>query len=272
MLPNRFAGADCRLLSQTPLARCYQMRHQGELFFVRQAIGSHQFLGIDHYKVQRLQHLAADAGLAPALQYVNPHSGLFISHWLGDDNWTQRNLSSLSLAQGVGALLARVHTLPTAGLPEAALRLDIGLRLQHYLSRVCRRDPRITPCYAQARHRLSLLPEVPLVVCHHDVHPGNLLGESPWLVDWEYAALGDPAFELALCWVTNDFDPAAGAQLLAAYQAAGGQPDAERVAHLLPVARLLILLWSQLLWEKFADDTFSGLVSQQSQRLFTPEV
>jgi len=271
ILPNRFAEADCRLLSQTPLARCYQMRHQGQVYFVRQAIGSHQFLGIDQYKVQRLQRLAADAGLAPALHYVDPHSGLFVSQWLGEDNWGARDLSIPQLAQALGTLAARLHGVSIAPLPQALLRLDVGLRLQHYLSRICRRDPRITSCYHQARHCLAQLPAVPWVLCHHDLHPGNLLGDAPWLVDWEYAALGDPAFELALCWVTNDLDGAAGAQLLAAYQAAGGQVAAERVALLLPVARLLVLLWAQLLWERFANETFHRLVVQQRQRLFTPE-
>lgn len=271
MLSNRFAGADYRQLSQTPLARCYQMRHQGQDYFVRQAIGSHQFLGIDHYKVQRLQRLAAEAGLAPALHYVNPHSGLFVSQWVDDANWTQQPEAPSGLADALGRLLARLHALPLDGLPREALRLDVGLRLQHYLSRICRRDPRITPCYQQIQQQLSLMPAVPLVVCHHDLHPGNLLGKAPWLVDWEYAALGDPAFELALCWVTNDFDLVAGTQLLAAYVAAGGRVEAERVAGLLPVARLLTLLWGQLLWEKFADDTFLLLVQQQSQRLFNPE-
>lgn len=269
LLPNHFAGADYRLLSQTPLARCYRMQHQGQAYFVRQAIGSHQFLGIDQYKVQCLQRLAADAGLAPALYYANPHSGLFVSQWLDEPNWGAQDLTSEPLALRLGALTARLHAVSIASLPQAILRFDVGLRLQHYLSRICRRDPRITPCYQQARTCLAKLPAVPLVLCHHDLHPGNLLGDRPWLVDWEYAALGDPAFELALCWVTNDLDSAAGAQLLTAYQVAGGQVASERVALLLPVARLLVLLWGQLLWEKFANQTFHRLVVQQSQQLFS---
>jgi thiamine kinase-like enzyme len=40
-----------------------------------------------------------------------------------------------------------------------------------------------------------------------------------WLVDWEYAGLGDPAFDLANFAVNNDLDEEGDRALLAAYGA-----------------------------------------------------
>jgi thiamine kinase-like enzyme len=42
-------------------------------------------------------------------------------------------------------------------------------------------------------------PEGTWVPCHQDLHLGNILGvESPRLIDWEYAAMGDGMFDVAV--------------------------------------------------------------------------
>jgi thiamine kinase len=51
----------------------------------------------------------------------------------------------------------------------------------------------------RAARELALLPEIPRVLTHHDLHPGNLcLNEGALVVvDWEYAALGCAWFDAA---------------------------------------------------------------------------
>ncbi|ANG62996.1 hypothetical protein A8C75_11215 [Marinobacterium aestuarii] len=51
----------------------------------------------------------------------------------------------------------------------------------------------------RAARELALLPEIPRVLTHHDLHPGNLcLNEDTLVVvDWEYAALGCAWFDAA---------------------------------------------------------------------------
>ncbi len=51
--------------------------------------------------------------------------------------------------------------------------------------------------------------------------PGG--GERLWIVDWEYAGMGDPAFDLANFAVNNGLDEAGDDALLEAY--GGGDPD-----------------------------------------------
>lgn len=54
-----------------------------------------------------------------------------------------------------------------------------------------------------------------LTLCHHDWHPGNLaLSDSGWvLLDWEFAALGDPAMDLAAVCSGFELNDAQSAQL-----------------------------------------------------------
>jgi thiamine kinase-like enzyme len=55
--------------------------------------------------------------------------------------------------------------------------------------------------------------------CHNDLLPGNLLADHDraLLVDWEYAGMGHPMFDLANLAVNNEFDDAAERRLLEAY-------------------------------------------------------
>jgi thiamine kinase-like enzyme len=62
------------------------------------------------------------------------------------------------------------------------------------------------------------------VACHNDLLAANFIGgERLWIVDWEYAGMGDPAFDLANFAVSNGLDEAGDAELLAAYGA--GDPE-----------------------------------------------
>ncbi len=58
-----------------------------------------------------------------------------------------------------------------------------------------------------------------VVACHNDLLAANFVGgaERTWIVDWEYAGMGDAAFDLANFAVNNRLDEEGDAELLAAY-------------------------------------------------------
>jgi thiamine kinase-like enzyme len=64
-----------------------------------------------------------------------------------------------------------------------------------------------------------------LAPCHNDLLAANFIhgGERLWIVDWEYAGMGDPAFDLANFAVSNGLDEDGDRLLLGAY--GGGDPD-----------------------------------------------
>jgi thiamine kinase-like enzyme len=65
----------------------------------------------------------------------------------------------------------------------------------------------------------------PLAPCHNDLLAANFIdgGERLWIVDWEYAGMGDPAFDLANFAVSNGLDDDGDRILLGAY--GGGDHD-----------------------------------------------
>jgi aminoglycoside phosphotransferase (APT) family kinase protein len=146
------------------------------------------------------------------------------------------------LAQQCGAALARIHAMPTSGLPplrrggaQAEQQFQLELHRGHGTSR---------PVFQLAfqwlrRHAPRESDEAVLV--HGDFRNGNLVVDERGLVgvlDWELAHLGDPMEDLGwLCVNTWRFGctelPVGGfgtrADLFAGYAEAGGRVDAQRV-------------------------------------------
>jgi thiamine kinase-like enzyme len=59
----------------------------------------------------------------------------------------------------------------------------------------------------------------PLTTCHNDLLNANFLleGDHTWIVDYEYAGMGDPFFDLGNLSINNGLDEDAQALLLRAY-------------------------------------------------------
>jgi thiamine kinase-like enzyme len=76
--------------------------------------------------------------------------------------------------------------------------------------------------------------------CHNDLLAGNIIRAHDdarvLIVDWEYAGMGDPRFDLGNLSVNNDFGEADDERLLRAYQ---GGPPADRSRAALKLMRVL---------------------------------
>jgi aminoglycoside phosphotransferase (APT) family kinase protein len=110
-------------------------------------------------------------------------------------------------AEQLGRRVAAVHCTP----PPSVRSLSLAQIL---------RDLTWTAPLAALRQRATSLadrlPDEPPVLCHHDLTRPNVRGSV--FIDWEYAAIGSPAFDLAAVERWSG-DPAA---FLDAYAHAGG--------------------------------------------------
>jgi thiamine kinase-like enzyme len=95
---------------------------------------------------------------------------------------------------------------------------------------------------------LAGFPTAHPVLCHSDVHRLNLAaGERLVLLDWEYAHVSDPYWDLA-AWIANNDGTASFAEdVLEGYlgRPAGGQ-ESERLRLLTWLYDYVCLLWSEL--------------------------
>lgn len=102
----------------------------------------------------------------------------------------------------IGALAAEIHGLPP--LEFASAVHDHGTQRAHVeslLTELCDMDDEPVATDAVAWIRDHLPPEAPAVLVHGDLLGQNILfhpDRPPALIDWEYACLGDPAYDLAI--------------------------------------------------------------------------
>jgi thiamine kinase-like enzyme len=95
----------------------------------------------------------------------------------------------------------------------------------------------------------AALPSAKPVVCHSDLHALNLIdcGRTLVLLDWEYAHVSDPLWDLAGWSANNDFEDALKRELLAAYTGRPPTPDEYLRLRLLGwLFDYIALLWSEL--------------------------
>jgi thiamine kinase len=159
-------------------------------------------LGADHGREAQLQEAAAAAGLAPPLVYADPAHGFAISRFLAGRVWTPGDFADAGQLAKLGGLLRRVHEV----MPPVAAPFDLPRLLLGFSGRIAREAPGEAARLENLmdRARLSLAESGSdgrqKTLFHSDPHHSNLIELDDGrllLVDWEYAAVGDPLFDLA---------------------------------------------------------------------------
>jgi thiamine kinase-like enzyme len=71
-------------------------------------------------------------------------------------------------------------------------------------------------------------------LCHNDLGRGNFIddGTQLWLIDWEYAGVGDPYYDLAFIAHNNRLSPEEEAELVQAYAGQYHPRDLEHLARM----------------------------------------
>lgn len=222
----------------------WQVSGPGTNRFVRLARGGTEQLGADLAAEREVVGLVAAAGLAPPVVRCDPAVRLLVTHWIAGTDGSLGVDRVDYVIDRVAASLQRLHALaPPPGLRKVSFTEQAG-RLQARL-----------PVGGQGRAFAASMPELfarldegcqPLVVCHHDVHAQNMIFDADgrlWLVDWEYAGLGDPVFDLASFASQARLADSGVQRLIEAYTRSGGSIDPER----LPLARW-VFDYVQWLW------------------------
>jgi len=148
----------------------------------------------------RSQMAAAAAGLAPRIIQAAMDGSWLLMDFIDALPWTDEQLLSDAGLEQLGLRLARLHRLP---LPRDVPQLDATQIANGYLAQLRARDVRLaeellplgTKVHELSRRMTALA--LPAVLNHGDLQGGNMLGAGPLLVDWEYAQLVDPTYDVA---------------------------------------------------------------------------
>lgn len=197
--------------------------------------------GLNRQAEWRALHAACDAGIAPRPHYFNPELGALVCDYLPPDD--RQPPQPADLAQ----LLRTIHQ-----LPALRFRLDIFERTRRYERQLAGKQFSAAQGLSQTRQSIHELlqatdrQEQTHRLCHNDLNPTNLLfsGGKLYALDWEYSAMGDPWFDLAVLCTGQELSAEKNLALLQQYlQRETTAADWLRLQRQQCIARYLELLW-----------------------------
>jgi thiamine kinase-like enzyme len=195
----------------------YKVVADGEAFVLRIAGADTDLLGIDRHAERDASLAAAELGIAPEVVAFLEPEGFLVTRFV------EGEAGVVDPAEAAG-LLRRFHE----GRAISG-RFDAFRVVGAYAQTAAERGVQVPARYAWA-HDLAARIEarrgaVTPKPCHADLLAANFVhdGKRVWIVDWEYAGMGDPAFDLANFAVNNGLDEDGDRALLAAY--GGGDLD-----------------------------------------------
>lgn len=194
-----------------------------------------ELLGIDREAERVACEAAAGLGIAP--QLAASFDGGLVTRYVSCAPLDTADIAAR--AEEIATALRAFHDCPVS-LPVVFSVPDL---LDSYAAVVTARGGRLPELYAEARELAgkiaAALPATRPAPCHNDLLPGNLLrereGDRIMIVDWEYAGMGHPCFDLGNLSVNNGFDEAAEERLLGAYHGTSPSPAQRATLQLMRV-------------------------------------
>ncbi|HEY4096146.1 MAG TPA: choline/ethanolamine kinase family protein, partial [Baekduia sp.] len=180
-----------------------------------------ELLGIDRAAEREATAAASELGIAPPVLLFLPEHGCLVTAFVPGTPIADTALREPPVIGQVARALRAFHergpVLPaTFDVPQIArgylaLARDRGVELPAAAWDAAQLAQRITGALSGPEHAP--------VACHDDLLAANILGDGTdlWLVDWEYAGMGDRYFDLGNLSINNGFVDADDERLLEAY-------------------------------------------------------
>ncbi|CAA0090612.1 Thiamine kinase [Zhongshania aliphaticivorans] len=200
-------------------------------------------LNLDRKVESQVMRSADSAELCAPLVHYDAQNQYMVSRYVQGGDWQADNAGLQSLAQ----LLQRIHS-----LPAVEGYLDINVKAEHYWSEINigeefyddlkKLSSQVIPHIKQAEKLNTAC-----CVCHNDLLLENLIVSDDgclYAIDWEYAAMGDAFYELAVIVEGHSLDEGKQQLLLSKYlQRSLLSKDWQRLYHWRIIYCYLTVLW-----------------------------
>jgi thiamine kinase len=226
-----------------PTNASYRVEQGGRQFVLRLDKPEARRLGLDRDNERIVCQAIAEAGLTPAYLHFDASSGICLRPFVAGHSLRREDLLEPRTLERLAGVLRQLHRLPLLGAT-----FDAAGAARRYAAQLG------TPeAAALAERAARLLAEaeqdaVPAALCHNDLVAENVLDTEQGgllLIDWEYAAVGNPYFDLAVIVRHHGLSDELAACLLHAYLQ---QPPAaaarRRLALQCDVYSCLLALWN----------------------------
>jgi thiamine kinase-like enzyme len=270
------AGRD---LTLTPLSggitnRNYLVTVAGEAerYVIRLGGNDTHLLGISREVEHAATVAAAGVGIGPEVTaFVRPE-GYLVTRFIVGAPVSLEQVHQPATLESVADSIRRIHGGPAIPGLFVPLRI-VEAYLALATSRGVAQPQAWDEAHAVGRRIERALLEAPIEMrpCHNDLLNANFIddGERIRIVDWEYAGMGDPFFDLGNFSVNHDLTPDEDAVLLQAYEGEVRPPRLARLALMRVVSDFREAMWGVLQqaistldvdFVAYADDHFERLL------------
>ncbi len=190
----------------------------GESFVLRLAGQKTELLGIDRQQEFAAHSAAASIGIAPEVVHFLEPEGYLVTRFINGRSPTPAEIKQPDSIHQIAHILKQVHALPPISATFSAfdtVRRYEQLARQHGVEFPAQFDSWL----AWMSGMETAVSPAPTALCHNDLLNGNFLVENGrfFLLDWEYAGMGDIYFDLANLAAHHEFNEEQDRQLLTAY-------------------------------------------------------
>ncbi len=208
--------------------RNYLVTLGGNRYVIRVPGKDTSLLGIDRSAEREANENAAAIGVAPRVVAQLDDPPCLVTEFVTCTEMTAEHLREPETMKTVVGELHKVHD-SGAALPTS---FDSFRVVEEYRETAEGRGGEIPDAFDQAHARAGEIeaalsgPEHDPVPCHNDLLAGNFLrgSERIWIVDWEYAGMGDRYFDLANFAINNELTEEQHPDLLEDYFAEPAGP------------------------------------------------
>lgn len=200
---------------------------------------------IDRASEARILAGVAKAGIGAEILFSDAAQGILITRYLGP-TWTHEDALHTHNIVRIAELLWRLHRL----VPPAGVRtVDLLGTMEGYLETLKKHGaaPALITTGRQCGARdsaLALRANATQCLCHNDVHHLNVIDDGELrLIDWEYAGIGEPFFDLASVCVYHSYDKSQREELLRAYEPNFDRGKTLRLEHACTLFEYIRDLW-----------------------------
>ena len=189
---------------------------------IRVAGAETELLGIDRAAEHVATAAAAKLDVAPAVLAFLPQHSCLVTRFVPGTPVPDGQLRDPPVLPAVAKALRAFHE----HAPALPTSFDVPQVARDYLALARDRGIAPTPGAWDAARLADTIaaalaghPEHAVVPCHDDLLNANILGDGShvWLVDWEYAGMGDRYFDLGNLSINNGFTEQDDRALLSAY-------------------------------------------------------
>lgn len=198
----------------------YKVSSPTASYFFRCGDGSNELLGASLDREWQATSEASRLGLAPSVVFYSFKDRLLATSFI-DKQGRKVDAHDIVTMGRLAQILSVLHK------SDICFSLDFCpfKMIDNYLQLVAELDIALPDIFSNiVMPRLALLKQVADVTlkkvpCHIDFHRGNVLddGQNLWVIDWEYAGMADPFFDLASFASLEHFSDVEMIQLLAFY-------------------------------------------------------